>query len=408
MSWVENIKGDLIIKLGDGKTYKPDWINASKEVSYNVAEFEFPNVLGTLVKRSKPKGNKYNLEMFFQGEDCINKANSFEISARNPKPWIVTHPLYGTLLLQPTSLSFDDTKHNVSKITGTLTETIADEFPRGETPPVEFIAQNIKLTNDSFALAFSSSTIPTEASKIQMKKQINKMSAISKKLLKGIDKMNDYQNYLNKANGAIDNAVSAPLLAIRAMQDVIIAPARFEANVNSRISVFKEEFESLQILIQNTPNFIEKSLFQSLASTALTGLFLSASTPLKTDYSTTVDVEFAIRNILSISNSYISDIDTIQSLNGGLFGGFVGNFDSNYLLTSLHNYTLSNLFNIASNAKQERSIVLESDSNWIVLAHRFYGLDNNDSNLLSLMKQNKAGLNNMLVVPKNSIIKYYV
>jgi ABC-type Na+ transport system ATPase subunit NatA len=54
------------------------------------------------------------------------------------------------------------------------------------------------------------------------------------------------------------------------------------------------------------------------------------------------------------------------------------------------------------------SIVLEYDSNWIVLAHRFYGLQSDDSTLTKLIHENGAGLTTMLKVPKNSLIKYYV
>lgn len=46
MSWIDKIKTELIITCGDGKQYKPQWINAVKTKDYNVAEFEFPEVSG--------------------------------------------------------------------------------------------------------------------------------------------------------------------------------------------------------------------------------------------------------------------------------------------------------------------------------------------------------------------------
>ena len=44
----------------------------SKTKDYNVAEFEFPEVSGTLVSRKKPKGSRYDLEIIFQGENNLD------------------------------------------------------------------------------------------------------------------------------------------------------------------------------------------------------------------------------------------------------------------------------------------------------------------------------------------------
>jgi len=77
-------------------------------------------------------------------------------------------------------------------------------------------------------------------------------------------------------------------------------------------------------------------------------------------------------------------------------------------LNLLLNYTLSNLFNIALNAKQERNQILTEDSNWILLTHKFYGLDAEDANIVQLMEQNKAGLSSVLQVEKNTRVYYYV
>ncbi len=67
MSWIDKIQDQLIITCGDGKEFRPSWINASKDMNFNVSLFEFPNIKGTLVKRGTPIGKAYNLQIFFQG-----------------------------------------------------------------------------------------------------------------------------------------------------------------------------------------------------------------------------------------------------------------------------------------------------------------------------------------------------
>jgi len=73
----------------------------------------------------------------------------------------------------------------------------------------------------------------------------------------------------------------------------------------------------------------------------------------------------------------------------------------------LVNYTISNLFNIAINAKQERSIIVEDDTNLVALAHRFYGLAPDDSTIEDLMLGNKIGLSELLIIKKGRKISYY-
>ena len=98
----------------------------------------------------------------------------------------------------------------------------------------------------------------------------------------------------------------------------------------------------------------------------------------------------------------------MQTLNGGNVCSFIPDFNSLIALEEVVNFTIANLFAIALNGKQQRSILLEYDSNWIILTHRLYGLDNADANLITLMQQNNAGLNTMLQVPANTLVIYFI
>jgi hypothetical protein len=77
-------------------------------------------------------------------------------------------------------------------------------------------------------------------------------------------------------------------------------------------------------------------------------------------------------------------------------------------LTNLINFTLSNLFNIALGAKQERFVFLETDSNVILLAHRFYGLVPDDSTIDELIEQNEIGLTEILNIKAGRKIIYFI
>ena len=130
MSWLEKVETEMIITTGDGQPYAPDYMNAVKSVEYNVAEFNFPGIAGTFVDRRLPKGRKFNLELYFQGDDHLDVAEAFEASANDSRAWEIEHPFYGLVIVQPTSLQFDNSKQNLSKITGTVIETILEDAPR--------------------------------------------------------------------------------------------------------------------------------------------------------------------------------------------------------------------------------------------------------------------------------------
>ena len=101
-------------------------------------------------------------------------------------------------------------------------------------------------------------------------------------------------------------------------------------------------------------------------------------------------------------------LDVIQTDDSDELDSYVPDNQAMQLISSLVNFTLSNLFIIALNAKQERSIVLEADSNLINLAHRFYSLDLDDENIDELILNNNIGINEHLLVKKGRIIRYYV
>jgi hypothetical protein len=407
MSWLDKIKNDLIITCGDGKSYRPNWLNAVKDREYNTAEFDFHGVVGTYVYRGTPRGRKYSLEIYFQGETHLDTATAFETSADDNRAWTLEHPYYGRLLVQPTALRFDNTAHNVTKITGTIIETITEDYPKGRQVPADVIAANVATTDEAAAQAYANNVTPAGPDKNQMRANINAAYTPGSKFVDTAN-ANAYFNAFNEAAAAITTATAEPLAAMRKIQAVINKPAQFQATVQTRMDVLNQTFTSLRAQVANITDRKLKFLYQGNAANVLTGLALTAATPLATDYANRPAVLAVIETIIATYNQYVADLDTLQSTNGGSPDSFVPDAVLLTGLNSLINYTLGNLFNIAANAKQERSFVLENDSNWLLLTHRVYGLDAADANLDKLMNENGAGLATALHVPKNKIIVYYI
>ncbi|KKN54297.1 hypothetical protein LCGC14_0593520 [marine sediment metagenome] len=408
MSWIDNIKTDLVIETGDGNKFTPDWLNASKAVEYNLVEFDFPNIPGTLVKRSQPRGRKYNLEIYFKGDDHLELSNDFEKSANDSRAWTISHPFYDRIIVQPVSLAFDNTRYNTTKITGVIIETITEDNPKTTVAPQEKISADKEVLDATFEDSFANDVVPDTDDINTLTENTATFHNTGLNIASETIDAEDYFNLFNAANAAILNATAEPLAAIRALQAVINAPALFAQSVKNRITVFVEQITKLSSGINEilTPN--NKKIYENNVGVGLSAMALASSNPQQDDYDSRSKVLEIIDEINRSYNAYLADLDTLQTLTGGDEDSYIPDAEALIGLNNLINFTLSNLFDIALESKQERSVILEDDSNIILLTHRFYGLEADDSTIDSLMEINNIGLNEILNIRKGRKLIYLV
>jgi prophage DNA circulation protein len=408
MSWIEKTKTDFIITCGDGKRFKPLWMNASKTKEYNISEFDFPNLSGTLVDRRTAKGTKFNIEIIFQGEDHLDQSSAFESSADDKRPWTIEHPFYGNIIVQPTSLSFDNTKLNVTKITGTVIETITEDAPKMSSDPIDKIKDDKE--NFDEILSESYDVVPDVADINEITTQTNRIYLEGVKLIKLDTDAAAYFNLFNIANALLLNATADPIAALEALNTMLAYPALLEESAKNRINTLSEQFNRFVRPDTEEETFerSQKKIIENHGAAIISSQCLAAATPIATDYANRDEVLLIVESIIEDYNNFIEDLDELQTDNGGDTDSYIPDANSLIALNKLVNYTISNLFNIALNAKQERSIFVEYDTNIILLAHRFYGLEIDDSTLNELIRNNNIGLNEHLQIRKGRRIIYYI
>lgn len=409
MSWIEKITSGMLIITGDGKEYRPEWMNATVATEYNITEFDFPNIGGTLVKRTTNRGARYNIEIYFQGEDCLDISAAFRLSANDNRAWNFSHPLYGDLLVQPLGLAFDDSKMNASKITGTVVETITEEAPKGSIDPIDKINNDKENLNVVFEESFANTVVPDTQDKTTLTNNIFQIYSKSIGQIKDALQAEEYFNAFNEANALILDATDEPLAAIRAAQTFINAPALFSQNVESRINMLVSQFVQLRNSVINATSYSLKKIYENNGSMLISSLAVCTANPFDSnDYVNRKAVIRITEIVLENYNNFISDINSLQGDNGGVDGAYLPDSESILALNDLVNFSISNLFDIAFNAKQERSIILEDDSNLILLTHRFMGLDAADENIKFFMDTNNIGLNEILQIKKGREIIYFI
>jgi len=410
MSWVDQIETGILITTGDGKSYEPLYFNSPRSFDFNIAEFDFPHVEGTLVKRGQKKGTKYTLEFFFQGEEQLATALEFEQSSKDTRPWVISHPMHGTMSMQPVSLTFDNTGLNTSKITASLIETITDDAPKVTADAKEQILKSVENFSDTVTtVSGESMTAPDTDDITGLTLEMLGIYDEAAPEVKSSIQANEYFNLFNKANGLLLDLIAEPTLALIAMNDVIMYPSLFELSVKQRIEIFINQFTNLGDALEELITPSEKNNYQFTATALISGMVNSIVTPLDdNDYGNAVDVLDVIDSLVTTYNELVTNLDTLQTDNGGDPDSFIPNYDINQALSSLVNYTVANLFQIALGAAQERIVYLEQDSNLILLTHRFYGLELNDETIDEFIRNNKIGLSEMLQIKKGRQIKYYV
>lgn len=414
MSWIEKVNRKISFFMGDGKYYYPEYLNAQKVQEFNVSVFNFTDIDGSLVQRKKPMGRKFKIEIYFQGPDCIDTAAAFEESAKDPRHWHIQHPLYENIRCQPLSLTYDDSVNNVTKITGTVIETILGVYPEGLIEPLD-AAINSKAESDSvsvFKFANTSNLNGDDA-----KNMFATVDILEGNVLKDTDINTDLSEYLNivrRARAAISKATSDGLNAMENIKEVINAPLLLNLGTFATQRVLLRQIESLSLTIlgknPDGSSVTARKYFETVSAIALSALFLNSVDNVGNVYQSRIAVIDNIDVMIEQNNNYLSALDELQLSDFTQDDIYIPDYDSMEAYNNMFSTVIGNLYQIATEAKQEKIITLSSDTNIINLTSRLYGLkpDDADDNINFLIETNSIGLNEKLILKKGREIKYYV
>jgi len=410
MSWPELVKSKMQITTGDGKTFEVLYLLDSVKGSfeYNVSEFHFPEVSGTKVDRRLRKGKRYQLEFYFQGDDHIDQWKEFDNSCTDKRSWGVLHPFYGLISGEPISIGFDSSGLNVTKVEVTFVESIQQAGPRNVSSPSDNSKKAVSKARDVNNTFFLAQVKPTANDVSKMKQNVNDAYSIGSAIVTVNDIASQYFNLYQTALKYLNTALSDATIGINFVQDFLTYPASFYLTVKERLKLLQDQFNKLGEQFENllTPN--EKKIYENQQSSIVTAIIETVLTPLQGDYTNSVDVIGAIEGVLSVYNELIKQIQELQTPTGMDEDSYLPDSELIESLNFAVNYAISNLFEIALRAKQERVIYLEEDSNIILLAHRFYGLLPDDSTINYFVDTNNIGISETLMVEKGRRLVYYV
>ncbi|MCJ7802745.1 MAG: hypothetical protein MUP82_10360 [Candidatus Marinimicrobia bacterium] len=413
MTWLNRLKNvELEVITGDEKVYKPLWQEAERNLNFNTEAFDFVGVAGTFVERKEKSGDQFPINFIFQGEDCIDVAKAFLISASDKRPWTIKHPFYDDLLVQPISLRQVNTVYNISRITGIVWETITTKYPEDEIVPKKTV-ENLKADSDVQVAVRFKANVPNPSvnliasatkSVTNITKNYNPLAILEKdvKLLKDLARTASgaAQNLLDNVDRFITSTIALINFPFQIIQTLELKINKIKDSIDELFDIFSPDSNEQQYLYEAlaTSSITEMSLISvSPASSSEIDINIGVGVSVGVDYKTRIEVAETFEQLDETYTSVLVNFDNTDFIQDAILA-----LDLDIIV----NYSMANLYEIAFNSKQERSILIEKDDNIVNLSHRFFGPG--DENLQIFINQNKVTLEEYLIVKKGREIIWYV
>lgn len=412
MSWIEQIETQMEITTGDGKKYTPNWVNAVVEQDFNLSEYNYPEVTGTFVNRRKAMGKKHSLTIFFQGEDHLDIAKAFMISAENQKAWKITHPYHGELRVQPSKIRLDNKKHNISMFSISIRETIKRDGTKYTISPVDSIKSN-KIKLDAFLTDtyFEAANPTPDGGDITKSLEVvaDIEAAGESAIIEEHEKVS-FKNKIIEAQSKLLELISEPTKAMEALQAAINFPFQVISPVDFRISAAIEAFDRILVTFETLTDFDHADKVNSimqLTPVATAAAIAAISSLEEYPYESREEVDNTTARLVAINNAYVDHLNSIETETQTDINSFAVDPDIARGVQDIFSETISHLIEISLDSMQEFIVRNDADSNAIILTHKYYGMDSEDVNFNKFVNSNNIGLNEVLLIRKDRELKYY-
>ena len=405
MSWLDDINNiEFTITTGDGKKYTPKIQGSSKEKEYNISKFEYINRKGSRVDRKRPKSNLYPLVFFFQGADNIDVVKAFETSADDSRSWTVVHPRYGTIKGQPANLKISDQSLNVTEVTVDFWEISTQRVPNTTVSPQDAVLDKATALREVSRLSFQSNALASP-------KDIDLTEQVVGSSISGIivdeDYRVDYDAKVRKMIESTGNLVTDAIQVVDAFDDIYETIVEFKFPVAFKLRQLTQSYFELK---NKTFTLYNKVMFEMFSGTVLRSMATTLVYPFdNSDYRTRQSVFDASASFLSVYDDYLAQIELNQtSIYSEDEEPYSPDPNNQLEMQDLASRVLENLFLIAFGSKQERTHVVESDTNLLLMTHKLLGLDAEDSNIEDFKDMNQIVLGEIMNIKKGRELKYFV
>ena len=302
------------------------------------------------------------------------------------------------------SLKRNDDNINIVEITVPFWESIEADYPFSNFD-IKDNTRDKKFQINSFA-SFSYVTnnpiAPADIPKI--KTSLVDMSGATKSIQDNTT-YSEFQNQLNKALKAVDNLLEDPFNAIQNVQAFLDLPITYAQALQARLASYESIYSRLKSTITT---LADKKYFESVSASLIGSFAVVAVTPQDGDYVLVSDVFEVSQRLVNMYDDYLAKLDELKVSIYDVNKSFNPDPSVQLELSSLVKYTIANLYALSFNAKREKIINVEKDTNPILLVHRYIGMDKNDEHLQNFIVTNKIKLKELFLIKKGREVRFTI
>jgi hypothetical protein len=246
-SWKDRLR-EAAYTSPKGTRIKFAYEEVSRETSKRGTAFEFPGVNNGYVQQNGYGSRRYPLRCFFWGKDNDRIATAFESALLEDGLGKLEHPLYGSLKVVPFGdvVRRDNLKEeaNQSVVEVTFFTTTGAVYPSSTANGADEIAAALLGFDVAAAQQFSASTdLLGEINKANIKGTIRKflreVSAAIQSVSDATTSVSrEFRDIQRLVNLSMDVLVGQPLLLAQQISNLIKAPGRALAGIESRLDAY--------------------------------------------------------------------------------------------------------------------------------------------------------------------------
>lgn len=409
-----------------------DFEDVRRETEKRTTAFEFPGVNNAYVQDNGHGSRKYPLRCIFWGADHDRIATAFEAALLERGIGRLEHPLYGTFDVIPfgTITRRDDLKSaaNQTIVEVTFWTTLRAIYPSNQQNPRSEILAAITGFDVAAAQQFSDKTnLATQLQKANVKATVKKFLRDVSAALQSVSDATtsvtrEFRDAQSTINQGLDVFVGQPLLLAQQISNLIKAPARAVAGIQSRLEAYGNLADSIFGSDAGSPgtaltsgtalavrsdqisnDFHTSDLF---ASNAVGGSVVSVT---QTEFETkpqaitaAEDVIDQFDNLVAWRDAGFASLEQVPTI--GAFQVDTG--ESYQALNRAVSLCAGFLVEISFSLVAERRIVIDRPRTIIDLSSELYGSVDNDT-LDFLLNSNDLVGDEILELPRGTTIRYY-
>jgi prophage DNA circulation protein len=417
--------------------------DVTREFTLHGTQFEFPDVNESYIQQRGFGSREYPLVCFFTGKDCDRLATAFEKMLCEQGVGKLEHPIYGTIPVVPFGkVSRSDalkTAANQSVVTATFLTTTGAVYPSSKRSALNEINAAIEGFNVAAAQQFVGNTSLNSIGKAlaaanTFRTFLKKTKAALKKASNAVAKVRkDFANGVAELNEGMDVLIGQPLLLAQQCANLIQAPGRALAGLESRLEGYDLLLESVLESVEGAPDKLitNGSILANYQAKVANDFHISSLFALSAVSGTVVSVtaqpigkafqistsSFSTRDqILATASALLSQLDSLVVWREAGFEALAGvNTDANFQIDTGEAYqalqraaalAAGYLIQSSFSLLPEKAIVLSEARTVLDLCAELYG-SVDDEKLDLLISTNSLTGDEILELPQGRRVVYY-